>query len=99
MAEKLISPGVGVKCPVDDGRELIIWEWLRVLPNEFPPMPIIDEALNDCCWWLSIWSRGGDIGSAFILTGMGDEEGGGVLFDTAKWGIPLKTGKLLLVIK
>lgn len=30
------------------------------------------------------------MGSALILTGAGDdEEGGGVLFDTAKWGIPL----------
>lgn len=60
-------------------------------------MPIIDEGplsevTIDCCWcWLSSWSRGGDIGSAFIFTGAGDEEeGGGVLFDTAKWGIPLK---------
>lgn len=63
-------------------------------------MPIIDDdppsdVTIDCCWcWLSIWSRGGDIGSAFILTGIGDEEeGGGVLFDTAKWGIPLQSVK------
>jgi hypothetical protein len=55
-------------------------------------MPIIEDEPKDCCCcWLSIWSLGGDIGSAFILTGAEEGEvGGGVLFDTAKWGIPLK---------
>lgn len=30
------------------------------------------------------------MGSALILTGIGEVEGGGVLFDTAKCGRPLK---------
>lgn len=93
-------PGVGVKWPVDEGREFIKCEWFKLLPNDDAAdewvKPIIDDVppsdvTIDCCWcWLSSWSRGGEIGSAFILTGAGDdEEGGGVLFDTAKWGIPL----------
>lgn len=101
-----ILPGVGVKCPVDDGREFIICEWFILLPKDDTDewlTPIIDDVppprdvtIDCCCWcWLSNWSRGGDIGSAFILTGAGDDEegGGGVLFDTAKWGIPLKVMK------
>lgn len=95
---------MGVKWPVDDGLEFIKCEWFKLLPNDAADewvMPIIDDdplsdVTIDCCWcWLSSWSRGGDIGSALILTGAGDEEeGGGVLFDTAKWGIPLKGEKI-----
>lgn len=97
------QPGVG-ECPVDDGLEFIICEWFKLPPsdaeewlfnpiNEEPPKEAID-----CCWcWLSSWSRGGDIGSDFILTGAGDdEEGGGVLLLTAKCGIALKDSNLLL---
>lgn len=93
------KPGVG-ECPVEDGLEFIIWEWFKLLPNdaadEWLFKPIIDdpsEVTIDCCWcWLSSWSRGGDIGSAFIFTGAGEEEegGGGVLLLTAKCGIPLE---------
>lgn len=88
------EPGVGVKWPVDEGREFIKCEWFKLLPNDVAEewlMPPPRDVTIDCCWcWLSNWSRGGDIGSAFILTGAGDEEeGGGVLFETAKWGIPL----------
>lgn len=94
---------MGVKWPVDDGREFIMCEWFILLPSDadewFPPRsdedPPPSDVIIDCCWcWLSSWSRGGEIGSAFILTGAGEEEeGGGVLFETAKWGIPLERGK------
>lgn len=82
-------PEVGVK----EERELIIWVWFKEFPIDvtaiewFPPTTEEDKDCCDC--WLRIWSRGGDIGSDFILTGWGEEEGGGVLFEIAKWGIPL----------
>lgn len=98
--KRVLLPGVGVRWPVEDGREFIRCEWFKLLPKDDADewvMPMIDdvppsEVTIDCCWcWLSSWSRGGDMGSALILTGAGDdEEGGGVLFDTAKWGIPLQ---------
>lgn len=40
-----------------------------------------------------LWSRGGDTGSDFTFTFIGDVEGGGVLFDTAKCGKPLREDK------
>lgn len=91
---------MGVKCPVDDGREFIRCEWFKLLPSVptvVCPIPIIEEPSDVtidcwcwwCCWFIDIWSRGGDIGSALIFTGAGDDDGGGVLFETAKWGIPL----------
>ena len=90
------QPGVG-ECPVDDGLEFIICEWFKLPPSDAEEWlfnPINEEPPNeaiDCCWcWLSSWSRGGDIGSDFILTGAGDDdEGGGVLLLTAKCGIAL----------
>lgn len=41
-------------------------------------------------FWCEWWSLGGDTGSDLTLTDRGDVEGGGVLFDTAKCGKPLK---------
>lgn len=83
---------MGVKWPEDE-REFIICEWFR----EFPMLDVTTEWLisirfdeRDCCDCWSIWSRGGDIGSDLIFTGTGEDGGGGVLFDIAKWGIPLK---------
>lgn len=82
---------MGVKWPPEE-REFIIWLWFKEFPIDvtewFSPMTEEDKDWCDC--WLSIWSRGGDIGSDLILTGVGDDGGGGVLFDIAKWGIPLK---------
>lgn len=40
------EPGVGVRCPVDDGRECIRCEWFKLLPIDelllWPPPPITD---------------------------------------------------------
>lgn len=86
---------MGVRWPVELGREDIKCWWFRLFPNEeWFKTDIVEEPPRevtiDCCCWLSSWSLGGEMGSDFIFTGAGDEdEGGGVLFDTAKWGIPL----------
>lgn len=89
---------MGVRWPVEPGLEDIICEWLKLLPSDEEWLKADDPPKDVTIdWWCcpSNWSRGGEIGSDFIFTGTGDDdEGGGVLFDTAKWGIPLKFQKL-----
>lgn len=84
------KPGVGVKWPpVEFGLELIIkccCGWFKTLIFEVALFIVVIERLAELCvcaiWW---WSRGGDTGSDFTFTAIGDVLGGGVLFDTAKW--------------
>lgn len=92
-------PGVGVRCPVEFGREVIIrcdcgWlKWLIFVDALF--IVVIDNPLEFCTcpiWW----SRGGDTGSDFTFIGIGDVAGGGVLFDTANCVIPLKKNNIFL---
>lgn len=69
-------PGVGVSCPAELGRGWWLCERLRLWTCVWCN-PV------DRCRWCSL---GGDIGSLLILTGKGDDAGGGVLLDTFKCG-------------
>lgn len=147
-----------MRCPVEEGRECIKWEWLKLAPNELADVaPLLPDTttfpidVSCCCglpppfcwleapllllvaftllllalppppallllllpdgvpfippppppgtpgpWWCwcdtLLWcSRGGEIGSALIFTDSGEVDGGGVLFETARWGKPLKS--------
>lgn len=73
-------PGVGVRWPAELG---LGWcPWLR-----FRLLCMCEWCMPAFRWgWCSL---GGEIGSLLILTGSGDEAGGGVLLDTARCGSPL----------
>lgn len=86
-------PGVGVKCPVEFGLVFIIkcdCGWLKWLIFDVALFIVVIESPAELCVCAKWWSRGGDTGSDFTLIGIGDVDGGGVLFDTANWLSALK---------
>lgn len=80
-------PGVGVKCPVEFGLVLIIkcCCGCKTLTFAVALFIVVADRPPAFCVWAKWWSRGGDTGSDFTLIGIGEVDGGGVLFDTAKW--------------
>lgn len=83
-------PGVGVKCPVELGLVFIIkcdcgWLKLKWLIFDVALFIVVIESPAVLCVCPIWWSRGGDTGSDFTFIGIGDVDGGGVLFDTANW--------------
>ena len=92
--KKLYSPSVGVKWPVELGRDVIIiccGVWLKTLIFDVALFIVVIDKPDELwlCPMMLLWSRGGDTGSDFTFTLIGDVEGGGVLFETAKCGKPL----------
>lgn len=81
-------PGVGVRCPVELGLVFIIkcdCGWLMWLIFDVALFIVVIERPAVLCVCAKWWSRGGDTGSDFTFIGIGDVDGGGVLFDTANW--------------
>lgn len=71
---------------------------LLLLPDGVPFIPPPPPPGMPGPWWCwcdtLLWcSRGGEIGSALIFTDSGEVDGGGVLFETARWGKPLECCK------